>query len=41
MALLSDGASRLVDPFQLATWNDVLSELAQEGPESPRRAQRD
>ena len=31
-ALLSDGASRLVDPFGLATWEELL-ELAESGPD--------
>ena len=31
-ALLSDGASRLVDPFQLATWEELLALLARERP---------
>ncbi|MEU6723455.1 integrase [Nonomuraea wenchangensis] len=32
--LLSDGASRLVDRFHLATWRQALDLLGQEGPES-------
>ena len=31
--LLSDGASRLVDPFQLATWEELLALLAVNGPD--------
>ncbi|MEU8269387.1 hypothetical protein AB0B89_19795 [Sphaerisporangium sp. NPDC049002] len=31
-ALLSDGASRFVDRFGLATWRQVLDILAQDGP---------
>ncbi|WP_067185488.1 protein phosphatase 2C domain-containing protein [Microtetraspora niveoalba] len=31
-ALLSDGASRLVDRFHLATWRDILDILDQHGP---------
>jgi len=31
--LLSDGASRLVDPFQLATWEELLALLDENGPE--------
>jgi len=31
-ALLSDGASRLVDRFALATWEDVLKVLGNLGP---------
>lgn len=32
VALLSDGASRIVDRFGLADWTDVLKLLAEEGP---------
>jgi hypothetical protein len=32
-ALLSDGASRLVDPFQLATWEELLALLDESGPD--------
>ncbi|MEV5413579.1 protein phosphatase 2C domain-containing protein [Thermopolyspora sp. NPDC052614] len=32
-AVLSDGASRLVDRFELATWRQALDVLAQDGPE--------
>jgi len=32
-AVLSDGASRLVDRFALATWRQTLDVLAQDGPE--------
>jgi Protein phosphatase 2C len=32
-ALLSDGASRLVDPFGLATWEELLALLAESGPD--------
>jgi hypothetical protein len=31
--LLSDGASRLVDPFELATWEELLALLDEHGPE--------
>ena len=31
--LLSDGASRLVDPFELATWEELLVLLDENGPE--------
>jgi hypothetical protein len=31
--LLSDGASRLVDPFGLATWEELLALLEESGPE--------
>ena len=31
--LLSDGASRLVDPFGLATWEELLALLDENGPE--------
>jgi hypothetical protein len=31
--LLSDGASRLVDPFELATWEELLALLDENGPE--------
>jgi hypothetical protein len=31
-ALLSDGASRLVDPFGLATWDELLALLEESGP---------
>jgi hypothetical protein len=31
--LLSDGASRLVDPFGLATWEELLALLDESGPE--------
>ena len=31
--LLSDGASRLVDPFQLATWEELLVLLDESGPD--------
>jgi hypothetical protein len=31
--LLSDGASRLVDPFRLATWEELLALLDESGPE--------
>jgi hypothetical protein len=31
--LLSDGASRLVDPFRLATWEELLALLDENGPE--------
>jgi hypothetical protein len=31
--LLSDGASRLVDPFGLATWEELLALLDEGGPE--------
>ena len=31
--LLSDGASRLVDPFALATWEELLALLDENGPE--------
>jgi hypothetical protein len=31
--LLSDGASRLVDPFGLATWEEVLALLEESGPD--------
>jgi hypothetical protein len=32
-ALLSDGASRLVDPFGLATWEELLALLEENGPD--------
>jgi hypothetical protein len=32
-ALLSDGATRLVDPFGLATWEELLALLAESGPD--------
>jgi hypothetical protein len=32
-ALLSDGASRLVDPFGLATWEELLELLEESGPD--------
>ncbi|MER5644773.1 protein phosphatase 2C domain-containing protein [Streptosporangium sp. NPDC002524] len=32
VALLSDGASRLVDPFGLATWREALDTLERSGP---------
>jgi hypothetical protein len=32
-ALLSDGASRLVDPFELATWEELLALLDENGPD--------
>jgi hypothetical protein len=32
-ALLSDGASRLVDRFGLATWEELLELLAKSGPD--------
>ena len=31
--LLSDGASRLVDPFGLATWGELLALLEESGPD--------
>jgi hypothetical protein len=31
--MLSDGASRLVDPFGLATWEELLALLDESGPE--------
>jgi hypothetical protein len=31
--LLSDGASRLADPFKLATWEELLALLDESGPE--------
>ena len=31
--LLSDGASRLVDPFRLATWEELLALLDESGPD--------
>jgi Protein phosphatase 2C len=31
--LLSDGASRLVDPFELATWEELMALLDESGPE--------
>jgi hypothetical protein len=31
--LLSDGASRLVDPFGLATWEELLALLDENGPD--------
>jgi hypothetical protein len=31
--LLSDGASRLVDPFRFATWEELLALLDENGPE--------
>jgi hypothetical protein len=31
--LLSDGASRLVDPFELATWEELLALLDESGPD--------
>ena len=31
--LLSDGASRLVDPFGLATWEELLALLDENSPE--------
>jgi hypothetical protein len=31
--LLTDGASRLVDPFQLATWEELLALLDENGPD--------
>jgi hypothetical protein len=31
--LLSDGASRLVDPFGLATWEELLALLHENGPD--------
>jgi hypothetical protein len=31
--LLSDGASRLVDPFGLATWEELLELLEESGPD--------
>ena len=33
-ALLSDGASRIVDRFGLATWADLVEVLDREGPKS-------
>jgi hypothetical protein len=36
--MLSDGASRLVDPFQLATWEDLLALLDESGPDELRAA---
>ena len=30
---LSDGASRLVDPFELATWEELLALLDENGPD--------
>ncbi|MFF4243239.1 integrase [Streptomyces sp. NPDC001822] len=33
VALLSNGAARLVDPFRLADWPDVLATLASRGPD--------
>jgi hypothetical protein len=34
VALLSDGASRLVDRFAVTTWAEVLHLLAVEGPDA-------
>jgi hypothetical protein len=31
--LLSDGASRLVDPFELATWEELVALLDENGPD--------
>ena len=39
-ALLSDGASRLIDPFQLATWEELLALLDENDPDELLRQAR-
>lgn len=41
VAMLSDGASRLVDRFGLATWDDAMKILSKEGPDELIRLVRD